>query len=294
MPIPPLNTNISKSHWSYSDSFGNGENEYIKSLVHRDYSIGYHTHSFYELNIVLSGEGYHYIEQMSCYATPGCVFLIPPHVQHGYIDKTGLNIYHMLIHHDFINNCFAEFKKNDGFSMLFEAEPYLRAHYDEKMFLILSHEERMHIQQDIDVIDNCKSMQNANVFINAVAKKILCQLCMLITKHTSIESDNLNSKKELVSIAECLTYIHQNFNEKLTVAHLADRLHMSRSTFIRQFVRVCSCQPHEYIMQLRIKKAREYLKNSNHSASYIAQECGFYDVSHMRKYLSSTDIKNDC
>ena len=137
-------------------------------------------------------------------------------------------------------------------------------------------------------------MQNANVFINAIAKKILCQLCMLITKHASDENNTLTSNKELASIAECLTYIHQNFNEKLTVAHLADRLHMSRSTFIRQFVRVCSCQPHEYIMQLRIKKAREYLKNSDHSAAYIAQECGFYDVSHMRKYLSSTDIKNDC
>ena len=40
-----------KTHWSHSDNFKGEADEYIKSFVHRNYSIRFHTHSFYELNI---------------------------------------------------------------------------------------------------------------------------------------------------------------------------------------------------------------------------------------------------
>ncbi len=292
MKIPSLTVHESKSHWSYSDNFGTEMYEYIKSFVHNEYTIGYHTHSFYELNIVLTGEGYHYIEQMSCHAKAGCVFLIPPYIKHGYINQKNLNVYHMLIHRDFIENCFGEFKKTAGFFLLFETEPYLRAHYKENMFLILTSDELMQVKQDIEIIKNCSSMQNSNIFINAIAKKILCYLCILITEHRGINNSQLQTKKELMTIADCLNYIHQNFDQKLTVIHLSNRMNMSRSTFIRQFKKICGCPPHEYIQQYRIKKAREYLKNTNKTSSYIAQECGFYDVSHMQKHLSTDKIFN--
>jgi len=39
-------------------------------------------------------------------------------------------------------------------------------------------------------------------------------------------------------------------------------------------------------MDYRITKARKYLDENKCSATDIAQECGFYDASHMRKCLS--------
>ena len=227
---------------------------------------------------------------MSRHAKAGCVFLIPPYIKHGYINKKNLNVYHMLIHRDFIENCFSEFKKTEGFFLLFETEPYLRAHYNENMFLILTTDELSQVKQDIAIIKSCSSMQNANIFINAIAKKILCYLCMQITKHCGIHNNQLQTKKELITIADCLNYIHQNFDQKLTILHLSRRMNMSRSTFIRQFEKICGCPPHKYIQQYRIKKALEYFESANKTASYIAQECGFYDVSHMQKYLE--DAKN--
>ena len=112
-------------------------------------------------------------------------------------------------------------------------------------------------------------------------------------KHNSLTENPLQLQKELVSIADCLNYIHQNFDEKITVTQLAQRLHMSRSTFIRQFTKICSCSPHQYIQQYRMKKAQEYLQEKNKSTTNIAQACGFYDASHLRKYLAQEKEKTN-
>ena len=73
-----------KTYWSHADCFEGEKDEYIKSFVHHNYTIGFHTHSFYELNIVLSGRGEHLIEEMHFEVKRGCVFVIPPNVKHSY------------------------------------------------------------------------------------------------------------------------------------------------------------------------------------------------------------------
>ena len=273
-------------HWSHADSFGNKKYEYIKSFIHRDYSISYHSHSFYELNIVLGGSGKHFIERMSCDANVGCVFIIPPNIKHGYINDDRLDVYHMLIHRDFFDSYLGEFLNTAGFSLLFETEPYLRSQYTENMFLILQKEELGLILQDIDIISKCESMVDADIYINAIAKKMISFLCMVMTQRYGIEEISPQTNKDLRSIADCLNYIHQNFDRRLTVEHLAARLNMSRSTFIRQFTKICGTSPYKYIKEYRLKKASEYLKNENKTTTSVAQECGFYDASHLRKYLS--------
>ena len=169
--------------------------------------------------------------------------------------------------------------------MMFETEPYLRSHYNENMFLILTEEELKQICTDIELVEKCQQQPDGNIFINAITKKILCHLCMLITRYRGNKESSLQTKKELWDIADCLNYIHQNFDSKITVEYLAQRVNMSRSTFIRQFQKICGCPPHRYIQQYRIEKASAYLKDKEKPHSRIAQECGFYDVSHMQKYL---------
>ena len=275
-----------KSHWSHADSFGGGENEYIKSFVHHNYSIDYHTHSFYELNIVINGRGEHLIEKMQREVERGCVFMIPPGIRHSYKNHEGLNVYHMLIHRDFIPLCFDEFKKSSGFSLLFEVEPYLRARYRENMFLTLSEGELDTVLSDVELIRTCDGIPDAQLYVNAIAKKLLAFLCMCITKQSGIENVLTKPSGELLCIADSLNYIHLNYEERLTVEALAERQNMSRATYIRWFNKTCGCSPHQYIMQYRLKKAEEELSASQCSVSDVAQRCGFYDASHLRRALT--------
>ena len=285
MDFPELNIAKSRAHWNHSSIFGSKEYEYIKSFVHKDYSLGYHTHSFYELNIVLSGFGFHYIEKMACCAEKGCVFLIPPNIKHGYISKDNLDVYHMLIHRNFVDEYLAPISHTKGYHMIFETEPYLRGRYKDNLFLTLSNEDLSHIHSDITLIDKAKEMHDSDLYINSIAQKIISHLCLLMENKLGVEKIDLKKDKEFIAIAECLNYIHQNFDEKITISYLAEKANMSRSTFIRHFKKICNCSPHRYIKEYRIKKAEQYLFENKKTSTEIAQECGFYDVSHLRKQL---------
>jgi len=278
-----------KTHWSHLDSFDGVEGEYIKSLVHYDYEIGFHTHSFYELNIILSGRGEHLIEGMRCDVLRGCVFVIPPNVKHSYKNYGELNVYHMLIHRDFFPMCFSEFLKTMGFSLLFEIEPYVRAQYCENMFLTLSESGLDLVLRDIELIQSYQKEQDGNLYINAVAKKILVFLCMEIVRQSGVGEVCLKTKNGLLSIADSLKYIHLNYEERITIDILAKQQHMSRATYIRRFTKICGCSPHQYLMQYRLKKAEEALMSQGASVTEIAQHCGFYDASHLRKYLNKKE-----
>ena len=278
-----------KTHWSHFDSFEGKADEYIKSFVHRNYAIGFHTHSFYELNIVLSGRGEHLIEQMHFEAKRGCVFVIPPNVKHSYKNIDSLNVYHMLIHKDFLPNCFREFFKTTGFSLLFEIEPYFRARYHKNMFLTLSEDDLNSVLSDVELLKSCNAFSESQIYINAVAKKILAFLCMCITKQNGIDNISANPNKELLFIADSLNFIHQNYEERITVEMLAERQNMSRATYIRWFNKTCGCSPHQYLMQYRIRKASEALAVNQSSVAEIAQNCGFFDASHLRKVMNKNN-----
>ena len=85
---------------------------------------------------------------------------------------------------------------------------------------------------------------------------------------------------------QALEYIHQNFGEKITVEDLAEKSFLSRSTFLRCFYNICGTTPIKYLNEYRCKKAMEMMTNTEFSKTEIAQNCGFYDLSHMDRFLN--------
>ena len=54
---------------------------------------------------------------------------------------------------------------------------------------------------------------------------------------------------------------------------------------------MCGCPPHAYLSRYRLAKAREYLSRGK-SPTLVAQECGFYDLSHLLKSLAASDVQS--
>lgn len=61
-------------------------------------------------------------------------------------------------------------------------------------------------------------------------------------------------------LARALEYINSHYEEDIKIKELADWCHISETHFRRMFSAYTSMSPLEYINQIRIKNACEYLK----------------------------------
>ena len=98
------------------------DNFFSHAYFHKkaDFPLLMHRHDFYELNIVVSGEGRHYIENNSVNATRGCVFVLPPNISHGYYTNGDFELFHLALSDSFMNKFSNELSSLPGFSTLFE------------------------------------------------------------------------------------------------------------------------------------------------------------------------------
>ena len=126
-----------KFHCDSKQNFKN-EHQQVRAFLYTDYSIEPHNHDFYEMNIIMRGKGTHNIEKACFSAETGDVFMIPPMKAHSYYDTEDLDVYHILLHNDFIINNQKENSSIPGFVQFTEIEPFLRQKFSKKMFTLSS------------------------------------------------------------------------------------------------------------------------------------------------------------
>lgn len=85
--------------------------------------------------------------------------------------------------------------------------------------------------------------------------------------------DDADNRDEAVS--QAVNYILSHYGDGLSVAEVADSVHLSPSQFSRRFKRKTGASPYDYILGVRLTKAKELLKNTRLSVSEIAYRTGF-------------------
>ncbi len=82
----------------------------------------------------------------------------------------------------------------------------------------------------------------------------------------------------LVAMEDAVVYIESHLHEKLQVSDLARRASMSETTFRVAFKAVTGDAPNQYILNLRLEKAKEMLANETVSLADVATALAFYDT----------------
>src|SRR6202042_38492 len=78
--------------------------------------------------------------------------------------------------------------------------------------------------------------------------------------------------------------LHDRLTEDLTLDDLTGAVSLSRAYVVRAFHRAFGLPPHEYLMQLRVARARTLLSNGERPTD-VAHACGFYDQSHLNRWF---------
>lgn len=78
-------------------------------------------------------------------------------------------------------------------------------------------------------------------------------------------------------------YIGEHYAEEISVSQLAKLIGTSTSKFTRAFIRTLNITPGKYITNIRLTAARQMLETTDKTLVEIAQETGFYDLSHFTR-----------
>lgn len=91
----------------------------------------------------------------------------------------------------------------------------------------------------------------------------------------SLFNANENNTCSNTIIQTAINYMNQNYQNKLTVKNIADHINMSPSQFSRQFKKQTGTSPYDYLLGIRLTKAKELLKNTSLPISEISYQTGF-------------------
>ncbi|WP_051689861.1 AraC family transcriptional regulator [Pelobacter seleniigenes] len=95
--------------------------------------------------------------------------------------------------------------------------------------------------------------------------------------------DGWTNKKDAL-LLRVRDYIHANIEADISIDELSHVTTMSKYHLIRLFRSQFGLTPHQYILNHRINKVREALKNGV-SATSVAHEFGFFDSSHLNRHF---------
>jgi len=99
-------------------------------------------------------------------------------------------------------------------------------------------------------------------------------------------TNRIQSKKNNLAL-ETKKFIMLNYQNEITIKKLCDQFYCSKSTLINQFKKEFGITVHQFILNYRLEKSTDLLKNPNLSIVEIALSCGFNDSNYYSKVFKN-------
>ncbi|ROI13390.1 helix-turn-helix domain-containing protein [Epilithonimonas hominis] len=114
-----------------------------------------------------------------------------------------------------------------------------------------------------------------DVIADFALKELLIRL-MQTQARNLVEKNTLKNKSRIGFVAD---YIKKNLHQKLSIDVIAKMAYVSKSNFFKMFKEELGISPNEFIIQERIKRAKEMLMHNN-SVNEVAFSTGFSDTNY--------------
>ena len=86
-------------------------------------------------------------------------------------------------------------------------------------------------------------------------------------------------------LVRAIEYIQDQLNADLTVSGIAQAVDLSPYHFTRLFKESTGQSPHQYVVDVRVRKAKELLTTGKFTISEVAYHVGFADQSHLTRHF---------
>jgi len=244
-----------------------------KVIHYENEAVTLHDHDYFELVVVYKGEGQHLIDGITFPLYPNEVFLIFPGQQHSYVNHTHLSLLTFMFNMSILEPYMEMFNRIEGFRKVFAAKPSLKTlHFVDEMTTS---------QLDNLVFRITDEQMNMRPGFPAMLTILQLEALMLIARQCfDISNEEAMGSSKL---APAISHMEKNFQQKLTLKDLAQLVGMSIPNFCRLFRSRLNVSPIQYLLNLRIKKAKSRLAYSSLSIAEIAAQTGFNDANYFSR-----------
>jgi AraC family transcriptional regulator len=86
-------------------------------------------------------------------------------------------------------------------------------------------------------------------------------------------------------LQQAFDYINAKLCENVSLTEIATELDMSQYYFCRLFKKSTGISPHQYLIQQRVERAKQLLRQPENKIADVAMDCGFANPSHFAKHF---------
>lgn len=119
---------------------------------------------------------------------------------------------------------------------------------------------------------NCPSM------LQSISTQVVFQLIRDICSLNCTKKEK--NLKDINYVKKAIEYMQSYYNCNASIDDISRLVYLSSNYFIRIFKEQTGQTPHEYLIKIRIEKAKEMLKKDEYSIEAIAGLCGFVNAGH--------------
>lgn len=269
-----------KPRFEYSDTLNFPYEAFIFSAENYDYfPVALHWHYFMEILYMIEGCARVHVDNEETILSPGDLMVFHSQAPHS-IDAAGpfpLRYYVLKFDPVHLNIASSSLPRLSHILWMVKNTPDMPCHFQKTELEDIPFSDLF--QKAITVVE--RKQFGYDIQAHSLYCLIISELLTLWQKRGFRISENrtLESPNEIfTSVTE---YIDRHYAEELRVENLAARFGMSYSNFAAKFRDYYGMSCNTYIQRVRINKAEDLLMQTDYDLSYISQETGFCDSSHL-------------
>ncbi len=231
-----------------------------------------HTHDFYELEFLMSGERHYFTKSQMFKMQAPAVLVLPPRSTHKF-ESNGCEIYTLQISPESLSE--------DQLNFLNSVAQKGIAHFPEQKLppLRLIHERMLKIYSSFPFDEHKKMMFNVllgNLFYMIYA---FAKFQVEDTHYSLVEKINPTTAPVVLKVID---YLHNHYKEQFSLDDLCQRFHISKSYLSASFAKTTGTTIFQYKLALQLKEAKRLCRETRYSYKKIAELTGFSSGNYFR------------
>lgn len=252
----------------------------------------FHWHSYFEITYVRKGRGKYFVNGQEYSMDEGDIIIFNNVEPHGWtLLEDDMHLLVMIFSPEFVAEKLSVFD-SDYLKPFVERGSNFKNRIGKEE--PVSHEIRKAIREIYTEWEEKK--EGFPLMIKADILRILTMLIRTYQDESKSDEMLKEKKNAMKRLEKAFDYMNAHYCERITLDEVAASAYMSSNYFSSYFRKVTNIGFSEYVTRLRIKHARELLRDTDRSVTDIAMECGFNNISNFyrlyKKHVGKSPREN--